>query len=58
MDRDFGPVSPEARASYYTSFGVTPDEQLELEAFYDQVRLGLDVVEGDLDSFETYDLPL
>lgn len=29
------PVSPEARASFYTAWGVTPDEQVELEKYYD-----------------------
>lgn len=28
-------VKPEARASFYYAFGVTPDEQLELERYYD-----------------------
>ncbi len=39
MKRDFGPVSPETRASFYWAFGVTPDEQLLMEDFYDGVRL-------------------
>jgi len=29
------PVTAEARSSFYDSFGITPDEQLELERYYD-----------------------
>lgn len=33
--RQAGDISPECRASFYFAFGVTPDEQVELEKFYD-----------------------
>lgn len=36
MDRDFGPVSAEARYSFERAFGMTPDEQIELERIIDQ----------------------
>nr|UUW21092.1 MAG: reverse transcriptase-like protein [Leptochloa chinensis tombus-like virus 1] len=32
-----GEVSPEARASFYFAFGVTPDEQVLLEEYYDSM---------------------
>lgn len=35
MDRDFGPVSPEARESFHAAFGITPDEQESLEEIID-----------------------
>lgn len=34
------PVTPEARASFYDAFGVTPDEQIELEKFYNCCTIG------------------
>jgi hypothetical protein len=34
MVRKYGDVLPETRASFYWAFGVTPDEQVELEQFY------------------------
>jgi len=39
--------SPEARASFYTAWGVTPDEQICLEQYYDALSLGGSVSEGD-----------
>ncbi len=39
MDRDFGPVSPEARASFWSAYGIAPDEQEALEEYYDNVKL-------------------
>jgi hypothetical protein len=33
-------ITPEARLSFYTSWGVTPDEQLALERYYGSWRLG------------------
>lgn len=41
MDRDFGPVSPEARASFWLAYGMAPDEQEALEEYYDNVKLSL-----------------
>lgn len=35
--RKAAPVSPEARSSFYFAFGVTPDEQLALEEYYDSM---------------------
>lgn len=40
MDRGYQPVSPHTRASFYWAFGVTPDEQMELEKFYRRVVIG------------------
>ncbi len=34
VNRDYGPVQPEARASFYLAFGVTPCEQIALEEYY------------------------
>lgn len=34
------PITPEARASFYDAYGVTPDEQIELERYYDSVTIG------------------
>lgn len=39
MDRDFGPVSPEARLSVWLAYNLTPDEQVMLETEYDNTRL-------------------
>lgn len=39
--------SPEARASFYTAWGVTPDEQICLEQYYDALSLNGRVSEGD-----------
>lgn len=50
MDRDFGPVTPEARCSFYRAFGITPDEQLDLESKIDQWKFSFDCresLEGD-----------
>jgi len=39
MKRDYGHVSPECRSSFYSAFGVTPDEQLCLEKYYRDGKL-------------------
>lgn len=39
MNRAPGIVRPEARASFYTAFGVTPDEQIELEKYYSKLKI-------------------
>ncbi len=39
MKRGYGRISPETRASFYWAFGVTPDEQIEMEEFYKRVDL-------------------
>ncbi len=44
MDRDFGPVSAEARLSFWTSFGITPDEQLQLEEGFDSWQFNQELV--------------
>lgn len=41
MDRDYGPVSAVARASYYQAFDITPDEQMSLESFYANCRVAV-----------------
>jgi len=38
--------SPESRASFYLAWGITPDEQVQLERYYD----GLSLATGTLDS--------
>lgn len=43
MDRDFGPVSPEARYSFERAFGLTPDEQIQLEEDIDRWVFTYDV---------------
>jgi len=35
--RKVGSITPEARSSFYDSFGYTPDEQMELERYYDDM---------------------
>lgn len=39
MDRDFGPVSAEARASFWEAYDIVPDEQEVLEKGFDQLRI-------------------
>lgn len=39
MERRFVEPTPETRASFYWAFGVTPDEQLVLERFYDDISV-------------------
>lgn len=34
MERHYQDISPETRHSFYLAFGVTPDQQLNLESFY------------------------
>lgn len=38
--RSSAPVMPEARASFYEAFGITPDEQICLEDYYDGMVIG------------------
>lgn len=33
-------ITPEARASFYLAFGVTPDYQIALEDYYDKMEIG------------------
>nr|UQB76128.1 RNA polymerase [Flumine tombus-like virus 14] len=40
-----GEVSPDARASFYWAFGMTPDEQIELENYYDGMTITSDLAE-------------
>jgi len=42
MDRDFGPVSAESRASFYDSFGYTPEEQMIIEEYYDGLKFSFE----------------
>lgn len=39
MDRDFGPVSAEARASFWDAYDITPDEQELQEEAFDRVTV-------------------
>lgn len=39
MSRSYGVVSPQARSSFYDSFGITPDEQVCLEKHYDSMTV-------------------
>jgi hypothetical protein len=39
-------VTPESRSSFYTSFGYTPDEQLELERYYDEMFISPKLGDG------------
>lgn len=39
MKRDYGYVSAQCRSSFYSAFGVTPDEQICLEKFYRDGKL-------------------
>lgn len=41
--RDIREISPEARASFYLAYGITPDEQICLEEFYDGLVLRREV---------------
>ncbi len=43
ISRVFSPVTPICRASFYTAFGITPDEQLLLEDYYDKLDLKSEV---------------
>jgi hypothetical protein len=58
MDRDFSPVTAEARDSFYTSFGITPDEQIELENFLDAWKFEFGVSESCHEDFRYRDFPL
>lgn len=40
MARQYGTVSPAARASFYWAFDVTPDEQICLEKYYASLKIG------------------
>jgi hypothetical protein len=37
--RTFGEITPEARASFYYAYGITPDEQVALEEYYDAMSV-------------------
>lgn len=39
--RTAGPITPEARCSFWSAFGVTPDEQEQLEMYYDSININL-----------------
>lgn len=39
VNRAYGAVHPACRASFYDSFGITPDEQLCLEKYYAALRV-------------------
>lgn len=55
MDRDFGPVTPEARESFYLCSGICPEEQLILEEYFDQWKFTFQVKESDQEDFLDYD---
>jgi hypothetical protein len=40
VNRAYGHVHPQARASFYYAFGITPDEQVQLERYYSKLCLG------------------
>lgn len=42
MDRSYGTVTPEARLSYWIAYGLTPDEQIELERYYANLNIVLE----------------
>jgi hypothetical protein len=37
--RDVSEVKPTCRASFYDAWGVTPDEQISLEQYYDSMSI-------------------
>ncbi len=39
LTRTYRAVHPEARASFFLAYGITPDEQLQLEAFYHSLAI-------------------
>lgn len=39
MTRQYGIVSPAARASFYWAFDITPDEQIALEKYYSSLQI-------------------
>lgn len=45
--RESKPVSPEARASFYTAWNITPDEQICLEKYYDTLSVVVSVSKGE-----------
>jgi hypothetical protein len=44
--------TPESRASFYLAWGITPDEQLELEKYYDRLSLSTGVLDTSGASFQ------
>lgn len=40
LKRDYCEISPVCRASFYSAFGITPDEQVCLERFYRSGKIG------------------
>jgi hypothetical protein len=43
MVREYGAVSPAARSSFWLAFGITPDEQICLEHYYQRFRVSSEV---------------
>jgi hypothetical protein len=43
VTRKFKEVTPEARASFWSAFDITPDEQVELEKYYDGLLIRSDL---------------
>lgn len=43
--RKVAKITPEARSSFYSAFGCTPDEQIELERYYDTFNISTTVGE-------------
>lgn len=40
-------IQPNTRLSFYRAFGWTPDEQVALEAYYDALTLGSEIIQTD-----------
>lgn len=51
MDRQAKSITPEARYSFWMAFGLTPDEQIELEKHYDGLTLEYAAVPDELPRF-------
>lgn len=45
LSRTTGEVTPEARASFWLAFDITPDEQVELERYYDELDFDMSLGE-------------
>lgn len=45
-NRQCGDVTPDCRSSFYFAYGITPDEQLETEKFYDSMFVDSKISEG------------
>lgn len=46
-DRVSSEPTPECRSSFYTAFDITPDEQIELENYFDSMSVDCKVQQGD-----------